>query len=1366
MLQPEDDSWVVFVYDSSDDGAGRLGTAVVIDSSRLLTCLHVITGGPAGEQVWVAFPKAVGFMHRSRWPATVSRADPDLDVAVLRLFDDLPSGVTAPPLRCPPSYTLVDRRWWAFGFAGSRRGNSAYGSVAESLGDGYIRIDADPTATYRLRAGFSGGGVWSPDFGAVVGVVVTADEHGNGEAVTLHQIDICFPEEKLGDLARWTVGQAGETALAAWGWTLGRDPEGVRHWRPKGRGVSADSERGFRFRGRREALTAITGWLDREHADRRALVVTGSPGAGKSAVLGRIVTTADPDAAAALPAGDSAVRATPGSVACAVHAKGKTALEVAAEVARAASASLPDREEDFAPALRDALARRGGRRFSVIIDALDEATDPEQARTIITKVILPLVESCADVGAQVITGSRRSVGEVDLLAAFGESMQKLDLDDPALFSDDDLAAYVLATLRLEGGERDGNPYSDETAARPVAARIAELSDRNFLVAGLIGRAHGLHDEQAADRASLTFTASVDAAMRQYLQRLAPVSDVPADAALTALAFAEAPGLPLELWQAAVLALGAGHLTTQQLARFARSPAASFLVESSADGGIAVFRLFHQALNDALLHAREQIAVPADDQGALTRAFTAIGKQHGWDHASSYLLRSLPAHASAAGMIDALLTDDAYLLQADLRRLIPLADHATSRPGRQRSRLLRLTPRAITADPGTRTALLSVTETLDDLGDSYTTSSFPAPYRAIWATAMPRMERSVLEGDTDWVRAVCALTIEGRTLLASGGDRTVRTWDPATGSQHAVLEGHTRSVISVCAFTLDGRTLLASGSNDATMRIWDPATSIRLAVLEGHTGPVNTVCAFTLDGRTLLASGDDGAVRIWDPATSIRLAVLEGHTGPVNTVCAFTLDGRTLLASGDDGAVRIWDPATSIRLAVLEGHTRSVNAVCALTLDGRTLLASGGGDRTVRIWDPAASAPLAVLEGHTGWLSTMCAFTLDGRTLLASGGGDRTVRIWDPATNAPLAVLEGHTGWLSTMCAFTLDGRTLLASGGSDRTVRIWDPATSARYPVLEGRSGPVISVGSFILDGCSFILDGRTQLASGGSDGAVRIWDYATGARLAVLEGHTGPVNAVCTLTLDGRTLLASGGDGGAVRIWDPAAGTRYAVLEGHTGAVNAVCALILDGRTLLASGGDDATVRIWDPATGTRYTVLEGRSGPVISVCALTLDGRTLLASGGDGGAVRIWDPAAGTRYAVLEGHTGAVNAVCAFTLDGRTLLASGGGDRTVRIWDPAARSQYAVLEGHTGAVNAVCALTLDGRTLLASGGGDRTIRIWDATTATTWLVVPVHHPVQAVVYASDVLVTVVVAGLLAVHFSFALSKLSNLNSNDQSGI
>ena len=577
-VPPPADSWVAAIHVSEDD-LTPLGTGVVIDDRRVLTCAHVVMSeGAVRAGLWVAFPMADEGSGQRQQVALVVLPEraPVADLAVLILVDRLPAGVAPAPLRCPRPGDLVGRRWWAFGFAhGDPMGNCADGVVGAPLGYGWVRLDAE--SRYHVERGFSGGGLWSPDYQAVVAVVGEGNERGDGRAITLHQADVCLPDEELRQLTEWSPAAAGELALAAWGWSLQEDPEGMRHWRPRARGVSIDSERGYRFRGRSVALREITGWLDRDRLDRRALVVTGSPGVGKSAVLGRIVTTADPQAAAALPAGDQAVRAETGSVACGVHAKGKTALEVAAEIARAASAGLPDRVEDLAPTLRTALAGRGGQRFNVIIDALDEVTTPAQANTIVTGIILPLAETCSDLGAQVVVGTRR-----DLLPAFGGSLKVVDLDDPHFFSEDDLAAYAMATLQLAGDEREGNPYADDSVASIVARRIAQLSDRNFLVAGLTARTHGLHDEQAADPAQLSFTATVNAAMQDYLRRVATAADIPAEAALTALAFAEAPGIPLDLWQAAMEGIGAGQLTVAQVARFARSSAASFLVESSGD----------------------------------------------------------------------------------------------------------------------------------------------------------------------------------------------------------------------------------------------------------------------------------------------------------------------------------------------------------------------------------------------------------------------------------------------------------------------------------------------------------------------------------------------------------------------------------------------------------------------------------------------------------------------------------------------------------------------------------------------------------------------------------------------------------------
>jgi WD40 repeat protein len=756
------------------------------------------------------------------------------------------------------------------------------------------------------------------------------------------------------------------------------------------------------------------------------------------------------------------------------------------------------------------------------------------------------VETCTDVGAQVVAGTRRYDPGGELLTAFGESLEILDLDDPLLFSGDDLAAYALATLRLEGDERDGNPYADLSAARPVAERIAVLSDRNFLIAGLTARAHGLHDQHAADPASLSFTATVDAAMREYLQRLSAVAGVPAEDALTALAFAEAPGIPVSLWRDAMDALGAGQYSDGQLVQFARSSAASFLVESGGDGQAAVFRLFHQALNDALLRARSHFSAPRDDERALTRVFIAAGRRNGWGQAPGYLLRSLASHAARAGMIDDLLAEDAYLLHADLRRLLPLADRTSSPAGRQHARLLRLTPRAIAADAPTRIALFSVTETLEDLGQTYTACSSSAPYRARWAKVAPRTERSALDGHADRVWTVCAVNVQhGRPLLASGSlDGTVRIWDPADGTEQAVLRGHHGSVNAVCGFAQDGRILLASGGDDQVVRIWDVADGSEQAALHGHGDSVNAVCAFSArDGRTLLASGgDDQVVRIWDPADGTEQIVLRGHSDSVRAVCSFIQGGRALLASGgDDQVVRIWDPADGTEQAVLSGHDGDVNAVCTFAQDNRILLASGGDDRTVRIWNPADGTQLAALEGHDDSVRAVCAFNQDGRPMLAACGIGRRLRIWDPADGTQQATLHGHNYSVNAVCAFTAqDGSVLLVSGSSDRTVRIWDPADGTGQAVQSVRNDPVRAA-------CAFIQGGRTLLATG-SDGdlTVRIWDPANGTEQAALHGNDGSVRAVCAFTAwNRRTLLATGGDDEAVRIWDPADGTEQGVLRG-----------------------------------------------------------------------------------------------------------------------------------------------------------------------------------------------------------------------------
>lgn len=1069
--------------------------------------------------------------------------------------------------------------------------------------------------------------------------------------------------------------------------------------------MAIDSEKGYRFRGRTVALAEIRAWLDRDAPDRRVLVVTGNPGAGKSAVLGRIVTTADKDAAAQLLGDDTGVRATEGSVACAVHAKGATALEIAQQIARAASAAIPGRIEDFPPALRDALTDRAGRRFNVVIDALDESAEP---RAVIAKVILPLAETCHDIGAQVVVGSRRNDSDGNLLAAFGGDTRLVDLDTPQYFAQEDLAAYAHATLQLVGHPRKGNPYNQDELALPLAERIAQLSHPNFLVAGLTARSHGLYDDEAADPAALRFSPRVGDAMREYLKRIPDVAGVSAETLLLPLAYAESPGLPVNLWRVAVQALGGGDVNEVALRRFARSAAADFIVESSGDGGGAGFRLFHQSLNDALLNARAQFVEPLSDEQALTGAFLAFGQETGWDRSPAYLLRSLPAHAARAGKMDGLLADDRYLLYADLPRVLALADRVASVAGRRRARLLRLSPRAvITTEASHRAAIFSVTETLEGLGDAYTQTDAGTPYLAAWATASPSTEHSVLRGHYGGVNAICAFDLDDTTYLATAGDDTsIRIWDPATGIQIRAITGHLGALWSVCAFDLDGQTYLATASKDRAVRVWEAATGTLVRTLTGHKGAVRSVCAVTTNGHGAIRLGtasNDQTIRVWDPATGTQIrSTVTGHDGGVRSMCTFTVNGITRLATGgNEGTVRIWNSTARHRHAALAGHIKN---------------AGHGNNNAVR---------------------SICAFTLDETTYLATASNDNTVRIWDPAARTRHDILTGHNSEVRSICAFTINGTTYLATASLDNTVRIWDPAARKRHRT--GHNSEVKSVDRLV-------IDGTTCLATGSNDGTVRIRDAATGTLIRTLTGHDKAVRSACALTLDGATCLATASLDHMACIWDAATGTQIRTLTGHEGGLWSVCTLPLDGTTCLATASDDGSIGVWDPATGIRIRTLTRHKGSLLSVCALAVNGTTCLATGGDDHCVRVWDPATGTQVRTLTGHDKAVRSLCALPVNGTPCLATASDDRTVRIWDPATGTQIRTLTGHNSGVRSLCALPVEGITCLVTGGNDGTVRIWNPATAISVAIIPTRDPALSIAYADELLCVGTKAGLLGI--------------------
>jgi WD40 repeat protein len=528
---------------------------------------------------------------------------------------------------------------------------------------------------------------------------------------------------------------------------------------------------------------------------------------------------------------------------------------------------------------------------------------------------------------------------------------------------------------------------------------------------------------------------------------------------------------------------------------------------------------------------------------------------------------------------------------------------------------------------------------------------------------------VLAGHQGLVMAVAVLP-DGRVVSGST-DATLRVWDVESGQALVTLAGHQGFILAVAVLS-DGRVV--SGSADKTLRVWDVESGQVRATLAGHQGGVRAVVALP-DGRVVSGSADK-TLHVWDVESEQILATLTGHDDCVRALAVLP-DGR-VVSGCSDRALRVWDVESGKARATLEEHQGGVRAVAVLP-DMRVV--SGSADKTLRVWDIESGKARATLAGHQGGVLVVAVLP-DGRVV--SGSTDATLRVWDIESGQTAATLTGHQDWVRAIAVLP-DGRVV--SGSDDRTLRVWDVESGPAFTTLAGHQAGVEAIA---------VLPGG-RVVSGSADKTLRVWDVESGQTLAALAGHQSRVRVVAALP-GGR--IVSGSADKTLRVWDVESGQTLAALVGHQGWVMVV-AVLPDGRVI--SGSDDKTLRVWDVESGQTLTTLAGHQGSVEAIAVLS-DGRVI--SGSVDGTLRVWDVESGQCLATLTGHQGWV-LVVAVLPDGRVI--SGSDDKTLRIWDVESGQCLATLAGHHGWVMAVAALP-DGR--VVSGSSDRTLRVWDVAS------------------------------------------------------
>ncbi|XP_054787125.1 LEC14B homolog [Prosopis cineraria] len=208
--------------------------------------------------------------------------------------------------------------------------------------------------------------------------------------------------------------------------------------------------------------------------------------------------------------------------------------------------------------------------------------------------------------------------------------------------------------------------------------------------------------------------------------------------------------------------------------------------------------------------------------------------------------------------------------------------------------------------------------------------------------------------------------------------------------------------------------------------------------------------FSTDGQELVAATSDCSICVYDLRANKLSLRIPAHMSDVNTVCFADESGHLIYSGSDDGFCKVWDRRCFVSkgqpAGTLVGHLQGITFIDSRG-DGRYLI-SNGKDQTTKLWDIRKMSSNVMNPGlqDEDWDYRWMDYPQYARNL-------------KHPNDQSLATYSGHSVLRTLIrCYFSPSystGQKYIYTGSSDSSVYIYDLVSGAQVAKLDHHEGPV-----------------------------------------------------------------------------------------------------------------------------------------------------------------------------------------------------------------------------------------------------------------------------------------------------------------------